>query len=347
MAALRVNISDCRYRALIGVGGIGSGRFFALKGDHTLGREESRAGRFLPNRDYCKLHIISHYVKRLLGPAFATILIGKVGDDDIGRRLLQEMQDAGLDLRYVRICAGEETLFSVSFIYPDGSGGNLTTDDSACHRVDAASVAEAEPEFERFRGRGVALAAPEVPLSAREKLLQLGTEYRFLRVASFVSAEIGPVIEMGLLSHVDLLAINIHEAAAAAEMSEEDSSPESIVALALGRLREINSRLLVSITAGKRGSWSWDGKALTHVPAFPVEVVSTAGAGDAHLAGVMVGLVTGLAMPKAQELGSLVAALAITSPHTIHPEIDRQSLHAFATGLHAPLTDALRSLLAG
>ena len=39
MASLRFKIGDCRYQALIGVGGIGSGVFFALDGDHTLGRE--------------------------------------------------------------------------------------------------------------------------------------------------------------------------------------------------------------------------------------------------------------------------------------------------------------------
>ncbi|NIN09663.1 MAG: carbohydrate kinase family protein, partial [Planctomycetales bacterium] len=63
----------------------------------------------------------------------------------------------------------------------------MTTDDSACARVDAAFVARAEPEFERYAGRGVALAAPEVPLEARQRLLELGTEYGFWRVASFVA----------------------------------------------------------------------------------------------------------------------------------------------------------------
>lgn len=63
---------------MIGTGGIGSGMFFALQGNHTLGREESRAGVFLDRRDYCKLHIISHYVKVLLGPEFNVILAGLV-----------------------------------------------------------------------------------------------------------------------------------------------------------------------------------------------------------------------------------------------------------------------------
>ena len=84
---LNIDTENCRYRAMIGTGGIGMGSFFALKGNHTLGREESRSGRFIERRDYCKLHIISHYVKTLLGDGFATLPIGMVGDDEAGNRL--------------------------------------------------------------------------------------------------------------------------------------------------------------------------------------------------------------------------------------------------------------------
>jgi sugar/nucleoside kinase (ribokinase family) len=345
MAPLRVNIGDCRYQAMLGVGGIGSGVFFALNGDHTLGREESRSGRFLDRRDYCKLHIIAHYVQTLLGPGFTTLPIGKVGDDEAGRRLVEEMQAAGMDMRYVALCPGQQTLTSFCLIYPDGSGGNLTVDDSACDQVDAACVSRAEPEFARFAGRGIALAAPEVPLAARRKVLELGSAYHFLRAASFVSAEIETAVETGLLGETDLLGINLDEAAALAGASATGRRPVEVVEAAVKRLRGLNPAMLVSITAGQRGSWSWDGASLAHLPAWPATVVGTAGAGDAHLAGIIAGLAAGLAMAQAHELGALVAALSVTSPHTIAPEVERGSLRTLADRLHAPLSEAVRDLL--
>ena len=345
MRSLRIDIDECRHQAMIGVGGIGSGVFFALDGDHTLGREESRGGRFLDRRDYCKLHIISHYVKTLLGPEFAVLPIGNLGDDEVGRRIHGEMQNAGLDLRYVKFSPGDQTLFSFCFLYPDGSGGNMTVNDSACARVDAAFVGEAEPGFARFAGRGVALAAPEVPLEAREKLLDLGTEYRFLRVASFVSTEIGSALETGLLSKTDLLTINLDEAAALLGTSAKDTLPQATVEAAVKRLCASNPGMLVSITAGKNGSWSWDGESLVHIPAFRTEVVNTAGAGDAHLSGMVAGLVAGLSVSQAQELGTLVAALSVTSPHTIAPGIERQTLRQFADRTQAPIGVAVKRLL--
>jgi sugar/nucleoside kinase (ribokinase family) len=349
MSALHVDPSRRRYDALIGTGGIGSGLFFALNGNHTLGREESRSGRFLDRKDYCKLHIVAHYLRTLMGPDFITLPIGRVGDDEPGRRLLEEMAEAGLDLRYVHVLSGEHTLYSVCFVYPDGSGGNLTIDDSACARVDAASIREAEADFCRFAGYGIALAMPEVPLAARAELLRLGTQYRFLRAASFTSGEMAQVRDSDVLTRVDLLAINIDEAAILAHVGPRQE-PLTVVEGALKLLRQVQPTMMVSITAGMHGSWTWDGEILAHVPARKVEVVGTAGAGDAHLAGVLAGLAAGLSLGEAHELGALTAALSVTSPHTIHKGIDRQSLKALADTLHRhrepPLCAGVRRLLA-
>ena len=52
---------------VVGIGGIGSGVLFQFEDDHTLGRDESRLGRLLPARDYCKLHIVEHYLATLMG----------------------------------------------------------------------------------------------------------------------------------------------------------------------------------------------------------------------------------------------------------------------------------------
>jgi ribokinase len=340
-----VDIVASRYQAMIGVGGIGAGSFFVLNGNHTLGREESRSGRFLDRRDYCKLHIISHYVQTLLGAQFVTLPIGKVGSDEVGSRLLAEMREAGLDMRYVQAVPGSQTLFSFCFIYPDGSGGNMTTDDSACARVDAAFVAAAEAEFVRFAGRGIALAAPEVPLAARKMLLEMGTRHDFLRAVSFAAEEMDAAMQMGMLHQTDLLALNMSEAAAVAGLSAESRPPAAIAEAAVQRLRAFNPAAWVTITAGQHGSWAWDGAHLWHQPAVKTSAVSTAGAGDAFLAGMIVGIVAGLSVAQAHELATLVAAHSVTSPHTINKETNRYTLRRFAKEMEFPLSRAVRVLL--
>jgi ribokinase len=337
-------IPQSRYHAVIGTGGIGSGMFFALDGNHTLGREESRSGHFLDRRDYCKLHIVSHYVRRLLGSDFRVIPLGMVGADEAGDRLLAEMGEVGLDLHYVGRAEGRRTLYALCLIYPDGSGGNVTENDSACAAVDAGWVARAEAEFARFAGRGIALALPEVPLDARRKLLTLGTAHGFLRVASFTTAEI---LELGdELKEIDLLALNLDEAVALAGIPAEMADSGDPGAIVKATLAKLDPGVMLTVTAGARGSWSWDGTTLTHLPALPVPVVGTAGAGDAHLAGIIAGLAAGLPLIEAHQLGVLTAAVAVQSPHTINFELDRGALRDCAQTTGVPLADSVRALLA-
>ena len=340
---MTVDSASRRYQAMIGTGGIGSGAFFALDGEHTLGREESRSGRLLDRRDYCKLHIVSHYVKALCGPGFAVLPVGRVGADEAGERLLGEMHAAGLDLRYVERALGEHTMYALCFIYPDGSGGNLTTNDSACARVDAGFVARAAPDFGRYAGTGVALAVPEVPVAARMALLELGRQHGFLRVASFTSAEMPAAAETGLLDRVDLLAANLDEAAAALGVPAEGAEPEMVVRAAVEALGG-RGRML-SITAGARGSWSWDGETLMHRPALPVQMAGAAGAGDAHLAGMIAGLAAGLPLGQAHELAVLAAAFSVTSPHSINKELEPRALREFARRSGVALSSGVMEVL--
>jgi sugar/nucleoside kinase (ribokinase family) len=335
MKSLNTNPNTWRYRALIGTGGIGSGTFFALKGDHTLGREESRAGRFLDRRDYCKLHIIEHYIQTLLGEPFRTIAVGKVGDDGPGRQMIAEMREAGLSVEHVEIVPNQQTLYSFCFVYPD---------DSASEHVDAGHIRRSEPEFARFAGAGLTLAAPEVPLEARGELLRLGRQYRFLNTASFTSGELRTQQVRDMLPLVDFLALNVDEAAALASLPA-DALPHTIIQATIETLKAIQPKIRCSITVGKRGSWTWDGRSRSLAPTYTVPVASTAGAGDSFFAGMIVGIVAGLSLPEAQQLATLIAACKVTCIHTIHKEIDRDTLRTFADQVQAPLAGPVRCLL--
>jgi sugar/nucleoside kinase (ribokinase family) len=358
--ALRLG-SDAPYRRLVGVGGIGAGMFFALEGDHDLGRNESRPGRLLDVRDYCKLHIVAQYPTVLLGARedsgpFHVVPVGKVGIDEVGLRLRAEMERAGMDVRFVDALPGRPTLLSVCFQYPDGSGGNVTTVDSA-----ASLVGERDVDLvERWLSpSAIALAAPEVPLPVRRHLLRRATEKGALRVASLTTAEIPQALETGFLSVVDLLCLNEEEAAALAGEPLATETPEPV----LRRLSELalaaNSGMRLIVTAGARGAFAFDGS-WTHVPALPVRVVSSAGAGDAFLGGVLSGLAAGLPfagttahrgtlasrpLASAIELGALLAAFKVTSPHTIPPDLSLDAVLDFAREHGVDFGEAFRRVL--
>jgi sugar/nucleoside kinase (ribokinase family) len=324
--ALRL-AADAPYRSLVGVGGVGRGVLFALEGDHDLGRNESRPARLLPFRDYCKLHIIAHYPARLLGPAFRVVAIARVGDDDAGRGLRQEMSASGIDCRFVETVAGRPTLQSVCFQYPDGSGGNITTSDSAAEALTASDVDSAAGLIDQTT---IALAAPEAPLAARDHLLRLGTERGALRVAAFTSAEVADAKRLGLLARADLVALNEDEARALVGLRFDPDDPGPLLEASAAALATERPGVRILLTAGAHGCFGFDGAAWKHCPALPVRVASTAGAGDALLAGVLTALAAGAPFTEALEFGALLAAYKVTSPHTIPPDAGLGPLLAFA-----------------
>ena len=339
--------SGFAYPHIVGTGGIGSGMFFSLREDHTLGRNESRLGTLQPYRDFCKMHIVMHYVAVLLGARpdgdFRSFPIGSVGDDEVGQQLIAQMQKVGMETDGVRISADQRTLFSVCFQYPDSSGGNITTDNSASAQVSPDDVTRFVQDHAEVNPPGIMLAVPEVPVATRVALLEQGRKIGSLNVASVLSSEVEAFDQSGGFGLVDILSVNTDEAQRIAG-TEENTPPEAMVAACVARLRSANPNVVVLMTDGARGSYCYAGGQLRFTPGLAASVVSTAGAGDAFLAGTLVGINSGLPWHKerndptfgaaplatAVELGTLLASLAVTSADTIHPTADAAALSAYA-----------------
>jgi pseudouridine kinase len=73
------------------------------------------------------------------------------------------------------------------------------------------------------------------------------------------------------------------------------------------------------IHAGADGGFASDGKTLVRIPSQAEKIVDVTGAGDAATAGLVAGLMQGLALAKAAELGQKVAAKVIASESSTLP----------------------------
>ncbi len=362
MRALRID-ENSPYQRLIGVGGIGAGIFFELEGTLTLGRNESRPGRLLDVRDYCKLHITIHYVARLLGARFSgapfhVVPVGRIGDDPPGRQMVKEMAEAGIDTTHVRVTEDKPTLFSVCFQYPDGAGGNITTNNSAAAALNDSDIDEMADLFQSDGGRTIALAAPEVPLEARCRFLRLATTSGAFRAASFVAAEIASAKRAGAFDTLDLVSLNEEEAAELVGCSYSANDPEALIESCQEFIRSSCPDLRMVVSVGKSGAYGVTNDTRSHCPAPEVNVASTAGAGDSLLGGIIAATAVGIpftsktggqepsrSVSTALELGVLLASYKCLSPHTIHPRANMDSLLLFAGKMGYTFSAQITSLL--
>jgi sugar/nucleoside kinase (ribokinase family) len=247
-----------------------------------------------------------------------------------------------MDVRFVEAVAGRPTLFSVCFQYPDGSGGNLTTSESAATALVPEDVDRLGPMLD---SQAIALAAPEAPLRCRLRLLELGTSRGAFRAAAVTSAEVRDARAMGLFALVDLLSLNQDEAGELVGAPFPAGDPSPFLEACATALTALQPNIRVVVTAGRRGAWGFAQGRWDHCPALPVRVVSTAGAGDALLGGVLAALAAGVPfivpgpprsalaerpLQSALDLGACLAAFSVTSPHTIHPDTTLGTLTLFA-----------------
>ncbi|MGE5612875.1 MAG: carbohydrate kinase family protein [Bacillota bacterium] len=338
---------DLRYTRIIGTGGIGTGIFFKLDGMHTIGRNESRSGKLMPYRDYCKLHIVFHYIAAVLRAGrkghVQLIPIGMVGDDAEGLQLISKMREVGMEVAGIRTSKTLRTLFSVCFQYPDNTGGNITSSNGASYAVSPRDIERVVSSMDIGSGGELFLAVPEVPVASRVRLLEEGRQRKAFNAASLLPAEVNEFCRCGGFELIDYLAINIEEARAIAGIEQEKAGSAEVAEQCITKLSAVNHDMLVSITAGAEGSYCFKGNKMIKVPSLDVEVVSTAGAGDAYMAGVIIGLCCGLPFMKetgeptfgatpvasAVELGTLIASMAITAPDTINEEICSSTIKSF------------------
>lgn len=360
MHVLRID-EHSPFRQLVGVGGLGTGMFFTLQGDHTLGRNESRLGSLLDVRDYCKLHIVMHYVAKLLGASqgqFPVVPIGKVGDDAAGAFVLREMRAVGIDTRFVEVVTGKPTLFSVCFQYPDGTGGNITTGDSAAAELSEQDIDCAESLFQSVGPRTIALLVPEVPLACRQHFLVVARQKGAFSAASFVSGEIADAKRLGIFDQLSLVSLNEEEAADLVGEAFTPGSPEVFLDRLVRLVALTYPQLAVVMSAGKNGAYFIDRSGWSHSPSPRVEVASTAGAGDCLLGGVLAAMAAGVSLPhfrrpvttdplleNALDFGVLLASYKVSSPHTIHPHASLGELLRFAERIGITVVPEIEQLV--
>lgn len=223
-------------------------------------------------------------------------MIGRVGDDDFGRTLLDNAKEDGIDTRYVR--KDEKSLTGVALITVDRAGQNtIVVISGANGQVSPQDINEAQAAFQEA---GILLVQLECPLPAVTQAIQTAKQHGMQVVLNPAPAQ---PIDPGLLAQVDYLVPNETELALLA--GTED------IQEALKLLHNRGTRSVI-VTLGDRGALvSTDGKQ-EYLQAFKVDVVDTVAAGDAFVGAFAVALTEGRGLKEAACWGNAAGALSVT-----------------------------------
>ncbi len=224
---------------------------------------------------------------------------GKTGDDEFGRRYLDEMRQLGITIE-VRANAGR-TGACVVLITPDAQRTMLThlgvSSTLGPKDIDAAEIARARYVYIEgylFTGKSTRAAA----LTAIELAGRQGVKVALTVSDPFLIDLYRDQFLKLIEGPVDLLFCNEQEARA---LTGFDDPVECA--------RDIHKYCEnVALTLGKNGSIIMHEGDVIPVEGVEVRAVDTTGAGDMYAAGVLYGITNGLSWKQAGHLGSHAAA---------------------------------------
>jgi ribokinase len=225
--------------------------------------------------------------------------IGCVGSDSYGHTARKALADVGIDVSDLQTVP-EPT--GVAAVWIDAEGRN---------QIAVASGANGALTANAFLRREI---APEACL-----LLQMETPASEIEAAIVAAKQrqakiilnLAPVLPLprAMLSQVDVLVVNEHEATALAahrHLACEEAT-DQVVALA----RDLGNTVI--ITLGEKGAIGARDDVVWRVEALPVAAIDTTGAGDCFVGVLAAALVRGATMPIAMRRAAVAGSLACTT----------------------------------
>lgn len=230
-------------------------------------------------------------------------MVGCVGGDDFGRRLVDGLRADGVDVSHVRV--DRESVSGTALITVDPRGQNtIVVAPGANWRLTPEDVARAEP---LVRDSAVLLLQLEVPMDAVLAAARLASAHGVRVVLDPAPAPREPLPD-DLLGLVDVVNPNESEARALTGVAVPDEAGASE---ASARLLSAGAKAVV-IKLGERGAFVHDGTRGQMLPAIAVDPVDTTAAGDAFAAALAVGLAEGMSLLEAARFANAAGALSVT-----------------------------------
>ncbi len=225
------------------------------------------------------------------------MMVGRVGEDEFGRRLVANLRDNGVAAANVGT-ADEPTGIACICVDPQGensiavaSGANLA---ATLHDVPEASL-----------GLGIATVLMQMEVRPEENWALIRHAHESGALSLLNVAPAAPV-PRAALERLDVLVVNEKEAAALAGSVGGDPEGPEALARALAGIGQLTG----VVTLGRRGAIAAHGGEVWAVDALPWQPVDTTGAGDAFTGILAAALDSGLKLPEALRRASVGAGLA-------------------------------------
>jgi ribokinase len=229
-----------------------------------------------------------------VNPAYFGIL----GDNELSRYTLEELEREGVDCSMVRIQNGAEPFHSTIIVVPPTAQRTVLSW--------ARGVIPVGPDdmTDELITQGRVLFVDHTVIEAALRAVEIARRHNIPVVAD-IEAERHPGV-YDLIPQIDHLILGVNFA----RHISGEQKPETMV-----RALAPAGRTCTVVTAGDLGCWYAEGKGpVKHFSAFQVQAVDTTGCGDVFHGAYAACLAKGMPVEKTIEIASATAAIKATQP---------------------------------
>ncbi len=249
-------------------------------------------------------------------------IMGKVGNDNLGRFVLGKLQEERVDVRGIKVSEHINTSGTLVLIHPDGER-------SFIHSPGANGDLRLEDiDFEYMKGFPLlhvagALLMPGFDGGPLAETLRRAREAGLVTSLDTAWDDTGRWMELvaEALPHVDYFLPSIEEA----RMITKQERPEDIAGFLLDK-----GVKNVALKMGAEGSFICNRQGESfRFKALDIDVVDTTGCGDAYAAGFIAGIIRGFSFQQCGMLATLTGNKAATAIGTTSGVVSYEDLVAF------------------
>lgn len=267
----------------------------------------------------------------------ATSFVGVVGDDPLGRFMLAEMEERGLDVRACLKRKRERT--GVTVVLSDGRDRAMLTMLGTIGAVGAEHV----PAGLLARADHLHVGSYYLQERLRPDLPELLAAARSAGTTTSLDPNWDPAgrwdgIDAGLLAGLDLLLPNAEEAKRITGADDPETAAARLASLADSGPGDRRRPLTVAMKIGSAGALARRGAEVVRLRALPIEPVDTTGAGDSFDAGFLFGHLNGWPLEAALALAVACGSLSTRAAGGTdgQPTLDEARAAAEAAGSRLP-----------
>ena len=241
---------------------------------------------------------------------------GIIGDDKLGEIATDLYTREGVNTDYLKKTHRMATGVGFIILNPQGHNG-IILDMSANKLMDPPFVDQVEKQIANSK---VVMSVLEIPVPAAARAMEIGRKYGVLTLLNPAPAAL---LSDEIICNVDILTPNDTELRILMGLTPGDPTPTETLAI---QLQGRGAKTII-VTMGENGSLILTPEFTTRIPAVPVNVIDTTGAGDAYNSGLAVALAEGKDIVSAAKFAACAGALACTRLGVIpslalRPEVD-------------------------